>query len=117
MEWTWIDTPEQLADYCDAVDADLAIDTESDHFFGYRPQCCLIQLGTETDIALVDAMALDSDDLEPLVEICEDPSVEKLLHSAANDILELHRDFGFTFTQVFDTQIAAQFVGLSLIHI
>jgi ribonuclease D len=40
-----------------------------------------------------------------------DPKVEKVLHSADNDIMLLKRDFKFEFASVFDTQVAARFAG------
>jgi ribonuclease D len=40
-----------------------------------------------------------------------DPSVEKVLHGADNDIMLLKRDFKFDFASLFDTQVAARFAG------
>jgi ribonuclease D len=37
--------------------------------------------------------------------------VEKVFHAAAYDVLSLHRDYGFSFRNLFDTHLAAQLLG------
>jgi ribonuclease D len=112
MRTLWIDQPDQLRDFCASIDSDvIAVDTESDHFHAYQAQVCLIQVGTPEVGALVDPLALEAEDLAPLFELLRDPKVTTLLHSARNDIRELDRDYGVGIANVFDTQIAAKFLG------
>lgn len=108
----WIDDPETLEAFCEReLQCDvIAVDTESDHFYSYFPYTCLIQVASPTANALIDPVALDGDELAPLFEIFADPKIEKILHSAPNDFMELDRDFGVTFTNLFDTQLAAEFL-------
>ena len=107
----WIDSPEKLHAFCtDEVRDVLAVDTESDHFHAYRPQVCLIQVATPEATAFVDPLAMDQAQMAPLLELFEDDGVEKLLHSARNDLGELDRDYGVDFRGVFDTQVAARFL-------
>lgn len=112
MNADWIDDPEALEAYCAQVGDVLAVDTESDHFHAYDAQVCLIQLATDERAALVDPLAMNAEQLEPLFSVFEDPNVVKVLHAGRNDILELDRDYGRNISPMFDTQIAARFLGL-----
>ena len=109
----WIEDAGELEEFCHSiVDGDVvAIDTESDHFFAYRPYVALIQVATPAEAALVDPLALPGDQLDPLLAIVEDPAVIKIMHSARNDIGELDRDWGIVPSNIFDTQLAARFLG------
>ncbi|MDQ3250624.1 MAG: HRDC domain-containing protein [Chloroflexota bacterium] len=96
-----------------------ALDTESDSLYRYQPRVCLIQISTYADAAqgepnqivdyLVDPLRLEK--LTALGLLLADPTIEVVMHAAENDILELNRDFQFTFQPVFDTQLAARILG------
>lgn len=88
----------------------IALDTESDHFFAYRPYVALIQVATPSQAVLIDPLALTPDDLRPLLDVVSDAAVTKIMHSARNDIGELDRDWGVRAANVFDTQLAARFL-------
>jgi ribonuclease D len=61
-------------------------------------------------VYLVDPLALP--DVTPLGEVVADPGTVKVLHGAAYDVASMKRDFGFRFAGLFDTMLAAQFLGL-----
>lgn len=109
----WIKTEKELIAFCNDLDegARIAIDTESDHFMSYRPRTCVIQICVEGKVSFVDALEFEGRQLDALSDVCEDESYLKYLHSASNDIREMHRDFGTTFNNVFDTQLAMQFLN------
>ncbi len=115
----WIEEGRALQEYLEEVlDARpvLALDTESSHFRAYTPRICLIQLaGGETggEVAFVDPIseAMEDGGLESLFEVLEDPAVEKVLHSARNDLGELDRDYQRGLRGLFDTELAARFLG------
>lgn len=112
MEADWIEDAETLESYCDAVSDVVAVDTESDHFHAYDARVCLIQLASRESSALVDPLDLGDDDLGPLFSLLKNPDVVKVLHAGRNDILEIDRDYERTINAMFDTQIAARFLGL-----
>lgn len=106
-----LDTPAALA----RALADLrragrfALDTESNSLFAYHYRVCLIQISTAEADYLIDALALP--DQQPLVDLAADPKIELTMHAAENDVLMLHRDFGFRCTHLFDTLWAARILG------
>jgi ribonuclease D len=87
----------------------IAVDTESNSLYAYRERVCLIQFSTPQADTLVDPLALD--DLSPLAPIFADPHIEKIFHAAEYDLICLKRDFGFQFSNLFDTLVAARILG------
>lgn len=91
--------------------AAVALDSESDSLHHHREKVCLIQVADAQSHAwLIDPLARP--DLAPLGRIVADPAVVKVLHGADYDVVTMKRDFGFTFAGIFDTMIAARFLGL-----
>jgi ribonuclease D len=90
----------------------VGLDTESDSLHHYREKVCLVQIAGEAGTAyLVDPLAFG--DLSALAPICADPGVVKIFHGADYDITCLKRDFHFQFSSLFDTMVAARFLGLA----
>lgn len=87
----------------------LAVDTEANSLHAYREQVCLIQYSTPDKDYLVDPFALR--DLAPLGPLFASPRIEKVFHAAEYDIIGLKRDYGFTFSNLFDTMVAARILG------
>ena len=87
----------------------LGVDSESNSFFAYKPRICLIQISTDHDDFILDPLALQN--LTPLGNIFSDPSVEKVLHAAENDLLGLKKDYRFRMRNVFDTAVACRLLG------
>ena len=55
---------------------------------------------------------LSFDDLSPLSPGFADPNIRKVFHGADYDIRSLYRDFDIEVNSLFDTQIAARFLGI-----
>lgn len=89
-------------------ESEIAIDCEFHSEGRYRPQLCLVQLSSSREVVAVDPFDVD---LTPLGEVLEDTSVVKVFHAAANDLPLLADATGQPVRGVFDTQIAAAFVG------
>ncbi len=89
----------------------VALDTEFVWERSYYPALGVVQVGLGgDDVHLIDAAAMS---LAPLGDLLADPSVEKVLHDAAQDLQILARAAGVEPVRAFDTQRAAGFVGLS----
>ncbi|HEX3802249.1 MAG TPA: ribonuclease D [Solirubrobacteraceae bacterium] len=97
----------------------LGIDTEFMSEGRYRALLCLTQVAVEdagepTGIRTILIDGLDqSVDVRPLAELLADPEVEVVLHAGRQDVAILRRAWETELTNVFDTQIAAGFVGES----
>lgn len=112
MDAEWIDEADALEDFCREIDGGpVGVDTESDHYHAYQARVCLFQVAHGDREALVDPLVLDARELQPLFEVLEDPEIVTILHSARNDIKEIDRDYGVGVENLFDTQIAARFLG------
>src|SRR5688500_5163992 len=87
----------------------LAADTEAAGYHRYRDRVCLLQLSTRDETFVVDTLAIAR--LDPLATIFADTNREVLFHDADYDLRLLNRDFSFRIGKLFDTKIAAQFLG------
>jgi ribonuclease D len=91
----------------------LGIDTEFLPEGRYRPLLCLVQIAVDGEIHLLDPLEQDLGDTAPLAAVLADPEVEVVLHAGRQDVAILRRAWQTTFTNVFDTQVAAGFAGFS----
>ena len=87
----------------------VAFDLEANGFYHYPEKVCLLQLAMPGNVYLIDTLALNN--LAPIGKLIADESVEKIFHSASYDIRSLDRDWGFKINNLFDTSIAASFLG------
>lgn len=108
----YVDTPAILANAVTAWQAApaLAVDTEANSLHSYTERTSLIQVSTRDQDYIVDPIALT--DLDAFGALLADPTIEKVLHAAENDILALKRDYGFAAHNVFDTMLASRILGL-----
>lgn len=87
----------------------LAVDSESNSYFAYKPRICLIQISTNNKDFILDPLTLN--DLSGLGRVLSDPSIEKILHAAENDLIGFKRDYRFQVMNIFDTSIACRLLG------
>ncbi|MFN2175307.1 MAG: ribonuclease D [Anaerolineales bacterium] len=87
----------------------IAVDTESNSLHAYQERVCLIQFSTYSTDYLVDPIVLKN--VSPLEPVFSSSRVEKVFHAAEYDLICLHRDFEFNFSNLFDTMIAAGILG------
>ena len=89
----------------------IGLDLESNGFFRYPEQVCLVQVSTPKDVFVIDPLALE--DMQPLGDVLARKRVETVLHAGSHDVLSLDRDWGMRIENLYDTNIAAAFVGMS----
>ncbi len=91
--------------------SEIAVDMEMDSLHHYREKVCLVQVSTRQQSWLIDPLALTS--LEPLAAPLANPDIIIVMHGSDYDIRSLHRDYGIEVTNLFDTMIAARFLGIT----
>ena len=87
----------------------LAIDVEGDSLYHYFEKVCLVQISTDRETFILDPLMFG--EIRTLAPLMSSVKVEKVFHAASYDVQCLRRDFGFSFTNIFDTHIAAQLLG------
>jgi ribonuclease D len=87
----------------------LAVDTEAASFHRYLDRVYLLQISSRAETAVVDPLATGG--LGPIGELLRDPAIEIVFHDADYDLRLLHREYGFTAKNLFDTRIAAQLLN------
>ena len=94
----------------------IGIDTEFMSEGRYRALLCLVQIavddpvdGQAPRIELIDS--LDGVDVTPVAQLLADPAIEVVLHAGRQDVAILRRAWETEITNIFDTQLAAGFVG------
>lgn len=88
-----------------------AYDTEFIGEMSYRPHVCLIQVATDDYVGLIDP--LSGIDLTTFWELMCDADLFKIAHAGEQDLEHVWRATGQAPKNVFDTQVAAGFIGLS----
>ena len=86
-----------------------ALDTEFHREHSYWPTVALVQIAWDDQIVLIDPLAID---LKPLKALMDSDALA-VLHAATQDLEVLEQACGAIPTRLFDTQIAAGFLGLS----
>ena len=107
-----ITTSDALAALCERLRHEefVTVDTEFMRERTYWPELCVVQLGGEEEVAVVDAQA-EGLDLAPLGALLADPKVVKVFHAARQDIEIFLLKFDAVPTPLFDTQVAAMVAG------
>lgn len=106
-----IATPEALGELVDHIRASgrFAFDTEFVSEETYEPVLCLVQVATDSRLAVVDPLKVG--DLAPFWDAVIDPSIGVIMHAAGEDLRICRLRTGTVPRRVFDVQIAAGLVG------
>ena len=108
----FISSSAELERFCERASSSkvLAVDTEFLRERTYHPRLCLLQLSTSSDdIAAVDPIAIG--DLSPVERLFRDPGITKVIHACSQDLEVLDGTMGCVPQPLFDTQVAAAFLG------
>lgn len=87
----------------------IGFDTEFVGEKRFFTKLCLIQIASPLGLFLIDPLSID--DLSPLLDLLAHPDVLKITHAGENDYRLLYHQYDFTPRNIFDTQIAAGFIG------
>lgn len=103
---------DELCAFCERASSAriLAVDTEFLREKTYYPQLCLIQVATHDESASIDPLAIE--DLSPLSALLADERITKVFHACTQDLEVILHAMGVVAAPVFDTQLAAAFLGL-----
>jgi ribonuclease D len=107
-----IATTEELAAACQRLSQHpyVTVDTEFLRETTYYSKLCLVQMAGPAEAVLVDPLA-PGIDLQPFFELMADERVQKVFHSARQDV-EIVWQRGRTIPKpLFDTQVAAMVCG------
>lgn len=109
-----LETPAELAQLAGELAAAgrFAIDTEFVWERTYGPVLGVVQVGTDRDTAVIDAVALR--DLSPLFPLLRDPAVPVVVHGGGQDLEIFAHLMGAPVRGVVDTQLVAAFLGYGL---
>jgi ribonuclease D len=109
--WVWIDTPSKIDEAREDISrsAIICVDTEYDSFRYFRAMLCLLQIEADENTYLFDP--LNGMDYSFLGQVFADPNILKVMHAGDNDVRILKRDYGFAFSNIFDTHRAASLLG------
>ena len=90
----------------------VALDTEFIRTDTFYPRAALIQLSCHGECFLIDPLSIE--DLRPLAELLTDADVTKVLHACSEDLQVFQLCTGVIPEPLFDTQLAAGFLGEGL---
>jgi ribonuclease D len=88
----------------------IAVDTEGASFHRFVDRIYLLQISAGQRHAIIDPLRVDAPEL--LGSLLQSPAVEVVFHDADYDLRLLHQDYGWHVTNIFDTRVAAQLLGI-----
>jgi len=88
----------------------IAVDVEGDGMFRYRARLCTIQVAVPEEIVILDTLAVSTG--AKLQALLGPDGPEKIVHDASFDARMLHAQ-GMPLARVFDTAVAARFLGIA----
>lgn len=108
----YLDTVESVDRFLASLSGEraIALDTEGASFHRFVDRIYLLQLSTARHEAVIDPLPIGTP--ARLGAFLEDPQVEVVLHDADYDLRLLHQDYGWRVTNLFDTRVAAQLLGI-----
>ncbi len=112
LSYQIVDTKSGLEDIARSLKKEkiIAVDLEADSMFHFQEKVCLIQIASEKINVIIDPLKINN--LSSLKPLFANRDIKKIFHGADYDIRSLYRDFQITINNLFDTQIAALFLGL-----
>ena len=108
----YLDNPAEVDRFLDQISdvRELALDTEGASFHRFLDRIYLLQISTRERSAIIDPLPIGSP--AKLGQLLQGADVEVVFHDADYDLRLLHQDYGWHVTNIFDTRVAAQLLGI-----
>jgi ribonuclease D len=108
----YLEAPEAVARFVASIanTRSIALDTEGASFHRFIDRIYLLQLSTREASAILDPLTIGVP--ESLGTLLESRDVEVVFHDADYDLRLLHQDYDWRVTNIFDTRVAAQLLGI-----
>jgi ribonuclease D len=108
----YLDKPSDVDRFLDEISdvTELALDTEGASFHRFLDRIYLLQVSTRDRGVIIDPLPIGSP--AKLGALLQSSDVEVVFHDADYDLRLLHQDYGWHVTNIFDTRIAAQLLGI-----
>src|SRR6266850_885180 len=108
----YLDKPEAVERFLAEISdiKELALDTEGASFHRFLDRIYLLQLSTRDRSAIIDPLPIGSP--ARLGDLVQNKDIEVVFHDADYDLRLLHQDYGWHVTNIFDTRIASQLLGI-----
>ncbi len=112
LQYESINTTEHLQRFCDQIAEypQIAFDTEFVSEDSYRPKLCLIQVAAGDQLAIIDPIPMEH--TNAFWELLTEPGRVVIAHAAREEARFCFRFTGKPIAGLFDTQLAAGFVGM-----
>ena len=112
VKYQIIDTPAGLRSIANTFlkEAKIGVDLEADSMYHFQEKVCLLQMATNRLNVILDPLQIR--DLSVLKPVFAGQRIKKIFHGADYDVRSLFRDFKIKINNLFDTQLAAMFLGL-----
>jgi ribonuclease D len=108
----YLDKPDSVDRFLSQISdvKELALDTEGASFHRFLDRIYLLQVSTRDRSAIIDPLPIGSP--AKLGDLLQSKDVEVVFHDADYDLRLLHQDYGWHVTNIFDTRIASQLLGI-----
>jgi ribonuclease D len=108
----YLDKPEAVDRFLEEISdvKEIALDTEGASFHRFLDRIYLLQISTRDRSAIIDPLPIGSP--AKLGDLLQSKAVEVVFHDADYDLRLLHQDYGWHVTNIFDTRIASQLLGI-----
>lgn len=109
----YIDSDQKLTQFSQQISAAkwISVDTEFMRERTYYAQLALVQIASDLGNACIDPLAVSN--LSALDDLMQSADCIKIMHSASQDLGVLKQVLGYVPSPLFDTQIAAGFLGIA----
>ncbi len=88
----------------------LGVDLECENnLHHYGVYISLIQISSRTRTWIIDVIGLGK--IDPIIDILEDPKIQKIFHDTGFDLRVLHMQFNCRPKNIYDTELAARLLG------